>query len=80
MHTKIQLWGNSLGLRIPKAFAAEANVEAGSTVDLSLDDGALIIRVVTEPRYALDDLLQGVTSANLHNESDWGEPSGREVW
>lgn len=80
MHTKIQLWGNSLGLRIPKSFAAEAKVEAGSIVDLSLHDGALIIRVVTEPGYTLDGLLKGVTSANLHDESDWGESSGREVW
>lgn len=80
MHTKIQRWGNSLGLRIPKSFAAEAQVEAGSTVDLSLEDGALIVRVVTEPRYDLEDLLQGVTSANLHDESDWGKPSGGEIW
>ncbi len=80
MHTKIQLWGNSLGLRIPKSFAAEASVEAGSTVDLSLENGALIVRVVTEPKYELDDLLGQITPANTHDENDWGEPSGQEIW
>jgi len=29
MRTRIQRWGNSLGLRIPKSFAEEAGVEAG---------------------------------------------------
>ena len=36
MVTKIQKWGNSLGLRIPKSFAAEANIEAGSEVVANL--------------------------------------------
>jgi len=36
MQTKVQKWGNSLGLRIPKSFAVEAQMEAGSTVDLSV--------------------------------------------
>ena len=38
MRTRIQKWGNSLGLRIPKSFAEEAGVEAGSDVDLSIED------------------------------------------
>jgi len=37
MQTKIQKWGNSLGLRIPRSFAAEAQVEEGATVDLSVE-------------------------------------------
>ena len=44
MQTKVQKWGNSLGLRIPKSFAEQAGVEAGSEVDLSVEDGELIVR------------------------------------
>lgn len=80
MQTRIQRWGNSLGLRIPKSFAAEARVEAGSTVDISVLDGALIVRPVPAPRYELEELLEGVHPSNLHGETDWGEPSGREAW
>jgi len=36
MQTKVQKWGNSLGLRIPKSFAEQAGVEAGSEVSPSL--------------------------------------------
>jgi antitoxin MazE len=41
MQTKIQKWGNSLGLRIPRSFAAEAQVKEGAAVDLSVEDGRL---------------------------------------
>jgi antitoxin MazE len=80
MQTKIQKWGNSLGLRIPKAFAAQAGVEAGSEVDLSVEDGKLIVRPTRLPRYDLKDLLRGVTAKNSPKEVETGEPVGREVW
>ena len=80
MLTKIQKWGNSLGLRIPKSFAAEADVEAGSTVDLAIEDGGLVIRPVRRPQYSLEELLEGVNARNLHKEVATGEPVGREAW
>ena len=79
MRTKIQKWGNSLGLRIPKSFAAETGVEAGSDVDLSVQDGELIVRPVRR-RYDLSDLLKRVTPKNRHEEIDTGDPAGREGW
>ena len=80
MLTKIQKWGNSLGLRIPKAFAAEASVEAGSTVDIAIEDGDLVIRPVRRPRYSLQELLRGINARNRHEAASTGEPVGREVW
>lgn len=80
MQTKIQRWGNSLGLRIPRAFAEEAGVGAGSEVDLSIQDGDLVVKPARRSRYLLKDLLRKVTSRNLHTEVDTGGPVGREVW
>lgn len=80
MQTKIQKWGNSLGLRIPKSFAKQAGVDAGSDVDLSVEDGELIVRPRRSPRYKLKDLLQAVTAKNVHKEIDTGVPVGREAW
>lgn len=80
MQTKIQKWGNSLGLRIPKALAEQAGVEAGSDVDLSVEDGELIVRPRKSPRYQLKELLRTVTPKNVHREVETGEPLGREVW
>ncbi len=80
MQTKIQKWGNSLGLRIPKSFAAEARVEAGSTVDLSIEDGELIVKPIRARQYNLSELLKAINSKNLHREIETGETVGREVW
>ncbi len=80
MLTKIQKWGNSLGLRIPKSLAKEARVEAGSPIDIALDDGQLVIRPVRSPAYQLDELLSRVTAANRHDEVSTGGATGREAW
>jgi antitoxin MazE len=80
MQTKVQRWGNSLGLRIPKSFAEQAGVEAGSDVDLSVEEGDLIVRPRRAPRYELQDLLRGVTADNIHEQIETGQPVGREAW
>ena len=78
MLTKVQKWGNSLGVRIPKSFAAEARFSEGVEIDLSLVDGNVVLKPVVQPSYRLDELLAGITAENLHEEIDTGEPVGRE--
>jgi antitoxin MazE len=80
MQTKLQKWGNSLGLRIPKSFAIEAGMEAGSDVDLSIRSGELRVRSVRVRRLSLAALLRKVTKKNLHASVETGEPLGREAW
>jgi len=80
MNTRIQKWGNSLGLRIPKSLAEEAGVEAGSEVELSVKDGQLVVTPTRRRKYRLRDLLRKVTPENVHDEIDTGGPVGREGW
>jgi len=80
MRTKVVKWGNSLGLRIPKAFAEDIQVAEGTAVDLTMEDGQLIIRLAREPRWTLDELLAGVETSNLHAEIDTGDAVGGELW
>ncbi len=80
MRTKIVKWGNSLGLRIPRAFAEEVQVSEGSAVDLGFENGQLVIRVIENKLVALEELLAGVTSDNQHGEVDTGGAVGGEVW
>ena len=80
MVTKIQKWGNSLGLRIPKSFAEETGIKEGSPVDISLDGDSLVIRTIRSPKYKLTQLLAKVKKGNLHGEISSGFPVGRETW
>jgi antitoxin MazE len=80
MQTKIQKWGNSLGLRIPRSFAVEAQVEEGATVDLSIEDGRLLVRPLRVRKYSLSALLRKVSRRKLHGEVSTGKAVGRETW
>jgi antitoxin MazE len=80
MQTRIQKWGNSLGLRIPKSFAAEAQVVEGAAVELSVEDGRLLVRPLRVRKYALSALLKKVNRRNLHAEVSSGKAVGREAW
>jgi antitoxin MazE len=80
MKTKVQKWGNSLALRIPKSFAAETMLEPDTEVDLSLVKGKLVITPLIEHEYSLEQLLKGVTKENIHAEVDTGVSVGNEAW
>jgi antitoxin MazE len=80
MVTRIQKWGNSLALRIPKSFAAEVGLEQDGVVELSLVDGRLVVAPAPEPSLTLEGLLAGITDENLHSEIDFGPAVGNETW
>jgi len=77
MKATIQKWGNSLAVRIPKFLAAEAGVEYGSAVEMTLDEDGLRIRPL-RTALSLDVLLADVRPDNLHGEVDSGGSVGRE--
>jgi len=80
VRTRVQKWGNSLALRIPKSFAEEAGLKNSSPVDVSLVDGRLVIAPVRKPKWTLHELLAQVTPDNLHREVDTGPAMGNESW
>jgi antitoxin MazE len=80
MLTKVQKWGNSLAVRIPKAFATDARLENDSLVEISLVDGQIIVKPLHRASWSLEDLLDGVKPENLHRETDTGAAIGNEAW
>ena len=80
MKVQIQKWGNSLALRIPKSFAVESKIKQGSTVEVSLESGKIIVSPVVEPEFSLDEMLAQITAENLHGEIDTGSSVGQEDW
>ena len=79
MRTRVQKWGNSLAVRIPKPFAEGAGLRPSSEVEVSLEKGEVRLSPV-RPRWKLRQLLSGVTKRNLHTEVDSGSAVGREAW
>jgi antitoxin MazE len=69
-----------LALRIPKAVAEDTGLQQGSEVDISLEDGQIVVSPVQRPAFSLEDLLSRVTPKNRHGMLDSGSPRGNEVW
>ncbi len=80
MRARVQRWGNGLALRIPRAFATETELEPGSEVELTLDDGRLVITPIGPAVYQLKNLLARITPENLHGEVDTCAETGNEAW
>lgn len=80
MQTKIQKWGNSLAIRIPKSFALDINLKQDELVDLSVDESRIVITPVGGKKYSLEEILKGISKNNLHSEIDTGSPIGKEIW
>ena len=80
MRTKIQRWGHSLALRIPKPLAIEAQLGDQAEVDLTVTNGKIVVRPAKKAAPRLKDLLSRVTKRNLHGEVDTGTPVGKETW
>jgi len=80
MRVRVEKWGNSLALRIPKPFAEEVRVKQGTMIDLSLADGKLVVTPVSREKWTLTRLLARVTKKNIHGEADFGPAVGREAW
>ena len=79
MKTKVQKWGNSLGLRIPKSFAQEINLDDGSLVDIKIEKETIIIKSLS-PSFKLNNLLAKITPENIHNEIVIEKNVGKEIW
>ncbi len=78
MQATLSRWGNSLGLRIPKEMAQRLGLNEGARLDLTADDGRIII-TLPKPHYRLEELLVDMTPDAMHDAYDWGPDRGREV-
>jgi len=82
MKIKIAKWGNSLGLRLPKAAVEAMGLKAGSDVDVAVEGSGLRVRpVLPAKHYRLDDLVAEMRRLGAENEPetvDWGLDRGSE--
>lgn len=78
MEARVQKWGNSLALRIPRALAGDLGLEENTPVHLERVGQQLIVTPAAAPRLAA--LLAQITPENLHDEVETGAAQGQELW
>ena len=81
MQARVQKWGNSLAVRIPKSFATQSNLGQDSLVEMSIENGKIVLLPI-QPEMDMDlaQLLESVTEENRHAETQTGTTVGREIW
>lgn len=82
MLTKLQKWGNSQGLRLPKDLLSSLHLAVGDEVEVSVEQGRIVIEPVTQIRgkYSLKALVREIPANYQVQEENWGQASGKEAW
>lgn len=80
MRSRVQKWGNSLAVRLPKSFASEAGMAQDTPVDISVEKGRIVVSPVYNDVPTLEELVSQINPRNRHGEIATGAPVGREVW
>ncbi len=75
----VQKWGNSLGIRVPKAVADRARLEEGTEIGFDVSAGVLTIRPKQRRKHTLASLLAKAKGPSPHRRLDADAPRGREL-
>ena len=82
MLSKVQKWGNSQGIRIPKNLLENSLIKIGEEVEITVKDGKIIVEPTHKIRgkYDIKDLVCKMPKDYEVEEINWGIPSGQEAW
>jgi antitoxin MazE len=77
--TQMQKWGNSFGVRIPKAIIDQLELPPGTQFEVRQEAGGILLVPVSSIP-TLEELLAGIAPETLHEEVDFGRSEGLEAW
>lgn len=79
MIVKTTKWGNSIGVKIPRALATKKGIGVDTAVEVNETEDGIIIKPVGKKEYSLKELVKVITSQNRHSEAEFGHPVGKEL-
>jgi antitoxin MazE len=79
MEAVIRKWGNSPALRINATVMKIASFDIEQRVTIKATKGRIVIEPADKLEFKLEDLVAGITRANVHDEVEFGGPVGKEA-
>jgi antitoxin MazE len=79
MEAVIRKWGNSPALRINATVMKIAAFDIEQRVTIKATKGRIVIEPADKLEFKLEDLVAGITRANVHDEVVFGGPVGKEA-
>ena len=80
MVAKVQRWGNSQGLRLPKHVLETADISVGDDVEVIPQEGQIIIKKVSKRKFDLAEMVSRMPRDYKACEESFGKPVGKEEW
>lgn len=77
MESKVQKWGNSHGIRIPKVYLDALDLKNNDSVEIEQIDKKIII---TKGTKSFKERVEAYKGPNLCEDFIWDEPVGKEIW
>jgi len=79
MTTKIQKWGNSYGIRLPKDLLDSGVFSIGATLELKTKGKEVILKEVKKPKLTLKEVMAKIPKGSFGELIDWGPDVGNEI-
>lgn len=80
MTTKVQKWGNSLAVRLPKELAERFGLKEGESVRIEENFPKIIIKRAPRKKVNLKEIVLRIKQENRHEKVEWGKFAGKEIW
>ena len=80
MEARLQKWGISDGIRIPKVFLQSLNLKTNDKITIEQVDDKIIISKSNNEKISLKELFDEYQGKNMAKEYEWDDARGREIW
>ena len=80
MLAKVQKWGNSQGVRLPKQVLRDAHISIGDDVEVSARNGRIVVKPLSKSKFDLADLVSRMPRNYKPREESFGKAVGKEEW
>lgn len=80
MEIKIQKWGNSDGIRIPKSILKSLNIKTNDILNIEQIENKIVITIPKRKKKSLKEEFMKYNGKNLAKDFVWDESVGKEIW
>ena len=80
MANKVQRWGNSNGIRIPKVYLEALNLKSGDAVNISREGEQIIVTKALRKPEDLKSRIKKYKGSEKVEDFIWDNAKGKEIW
>lgn len=80
MEARLQKWGNSIGIRIPRSILKSLNLKDNDILKIEEQDERIIISIPKKQKISLSERFKDYHGQNLAKDFSWDDARGKELW